>query len=350
MATAVKTFKTSIDIPADVRAKMIDLINQQLADTFDLLSQVKQAHWNVKGSDFIQLHKLFDAFAEHLVEYVDLVAERAAMLGGYVKGTARMAAANSTLPEYPTDAVKGLDHVKALSDRYTLYCASTRKAIETADEHNEPTTADLFTEIFGSNEKWASTTAQQNPNLFPKLATGQSPEILWIGCSDSRCPETTVLGLQPGDIFVARNIANIVHATDLNLNSVIEYAVVYLGVKHIVVCGHTQCGGIAAALGNKKLGLIDTWLLPLRSLRQNNLKLLQSLEPKEAALKLVELNIERSVNVLKQNPVIIDAIAERDLAIHPLLYDVGSGKLRELDLAVDQEKDKAREEAFKVVP
>src|SRR6476646_1946769 len=93
-----KTFKTAIDIPADVREKMVALINQQLADTFDLLSQVRQAHWNVKGSDFIQLHKLFDDFAEHLVEYVDMIAERAAMLGGYVNGTARMAAEHSRLP------------------------------------------------------------------------------------------------------------------------------------------------------------------------------------------------------------------------------------------------------------
>jgi starvation-inducible DNA-binding protein len=145
--TKAKTFKTAIDIPADVREKLIALINQQLADTFDLLSQVKQAHWNVKGSDFIQLHKLFDEFAEHLEDYVDMTAERAAMLGGYVNGTARMAAANSTLPEYPTDAINGLDHVQALVKRYALYCTSTRQAIETADEHQEPTTADLFTEI-----------------------------------------------------------------------------------------------------------------------------------------------------------------------------------------------------------
>lgn len=142
-----RAFKTSIGVPPDVREKLIILINQQLADTFDLLSQVKQAHWNVKGSDFIQLHELFDELAEHLEDFVDLIAERAAMLGGYVRGTARMAAADSRLAEYPTDAVNGLDHVHALVERYARYCATTREAIETADEHQEPTTADLFTDV-----------------------------------------------------------------------------------------------------------------------------------------------------------------------------------------------------------
>lgn len=151
MATAAraktKTFRTSIDIPPDARATLVDLINQQLADTFDLTSQVKQAHWNVKGTDFIQFHELFDLLYEHVDGFVDLIAERAAMLGGYVMGTARMAAGSSRLPEYPTDAVSGIDHVTALVERYAMYCASTRQAIATSDEHNDPTTADLFTEI-----------------------------------------------------------------------------------------------------------------------------------------------------------------------------------------------------------
>jgi starvation-inducible DNA-binding protein len=142
-----KTFKTSIDIPEDARAKLVDLINQQLADTFDLVSQVKQAHWNVKGPDFYQFHKLFDELYEHVDEFVDLIAERAAMLGGYVKGTARMAAEASRLPEYPTDAITGLDNVKALVERYANYAATTREAIETSDQLGDPTTADMFTEV-----------------------------------------------------------------------------------------------------------------------------------------------------------------------------------------------------------
>jgi carbonic anhydrase len=189
--------------------------------------------------------------------------------------------------------------------------------------------------------------AESNPNLFPTLAKGQHPEILWIGCSDSRCPETTILGLKPGDVFVHRNIANILTPTDLSSLSVIQYAVQYLRVKHIVVSGHTKCGGVAAAMDNKKLGLIDTWLLPLRALRRDNLKLLESLEPEEAALKLVELNVRAGVKILEENPVVIDAIADRDLKIHGNIYDVGSGQLKELDIKEDEETVRSRKTAFK---
>jgi carbonic anhydrase len=190
--------------------------------------------------------------------------------------------------------------------------------------------------------------AESNPELFPTLAQGQHPEILWIGCSDSRCPETTILGLKPGDVFVHRNIANILTPTDLSSLSVIQYAVEYLRVKHIVVSGHTKCGGVAAAMGNKKLGLIDTWLLPLRALRRENLKLLESLEPDEAALKLVELNVRAGVKVVGENPLVIDAIAERDLQIHGNIYDVGSGQLKELDIKEDEETVRSRKTAFKM--
>jgi carbonic anhydrase len=207
---------------------------------------------------------------------------------------------------------------------------------------------DSYTRTFTSNESWATHVASSNPDLFPTLAKGQHPEILWIGCSDSRCPETTILGLQPGDVFVHRNIANILTATDLNSLSVIQYAVEYLKVKHVVVCGHTNCGGVAAALANKKLGLIDTWLLPLRALRKENLKLLQSLEPTEAALKLVELNVRASVEVLEQNTLIIDAVAERGLKVHGLIYDISSGKLKELHIQEDEDTIKSRETAFKI--
>lgn len=208
---------------------------------------------------------------------------------------------------------------------------------------------DMYLRSFTSNKKWATTVAQSSPDLFPALAKGQSPEILWIGCSDSRCPETTILGLKPGDVFVHRNIANILTPTDLSSLSVIQYAVEYLKVKHIVVSGHTKCGGVAAAMGNKKLGLIDTWLLPIRAVRRDNLKLLESLEAEEGALKLVELNVRASVKVLEENPLVIDAMAERALEIHGNIYDVGSGQLRELDIKEDEETVRSRKTAFKIV-
>jgi starvation-inducible DNA-binding protein len=140
-------FPTRIDLPPDKREQLIGLLNQQLADTFDLYSQTKQAHWNVKGSEFYQLHELFDELAAQVLEYVDLIAERATALGGAALGTARMAAANSRLDEYPLEAVESLAHVEALADRYGSYAATTRAAIDTATECGDQSTADLLTEV-----------------------------------------------------------------------------------------------------------------------------------------------------------------------------------------------------------
>jgi starvation-inducible DNA-binding protein len=141
------TFKTSIDIPAGTRAEIIDLCNQQLADTADLQSQIKQAHWNVKGPEFIALHKLYDELAEEVEGYVDLIAERATQLGGYAMGTARMAAANSRLPEFPIDATDSLATVKALVERYAAYAATTRAAIDETEKMGDIASSDIFTEI-----------------------------------------------------------------------------------------------------------------------------------------------------------------------------------------------------------
>jgi starvation-inducible DNA-binding protein len=142
-----KTHHTRNDLPADTRAKMIDLLNQQLADTFDLFSQTKQAHWNVKGPNFIALHELFDDLAEEVEDYVDLIAERATALGGTALGTARMAAAASKLPEFPTDTFESMAVVDLVAARYAALAASSRKAIDTADEIGDLDTADLFTEV-----------------------------------------------------------------------------------------------------------------------------------------------------------------------------------------------------------
>ncbi|KAK4690889.1 carbonic anhydrase, partial [Lecanoromycetidae sp. Uapishka_2] len=205
---------------------------------------------------------------------------------------------------------------------------------------------DVFTQALQQNRQWAHKTATEQPELFPTLASGQHPQILWIGCSDSRIPETTVLGLQPGDVFVHRNIANIIPSTDINSQSVIFYAVKHLKVKHIVVCGHTSCGGVNAALGNDKLGLIDVWLTPLRNLRAHNQKAWAHLEPKERAVKLVEANVKHGVKTLKENAEVIEGMKERGVVVHGLVYDVASGELRELEIKEDEEVEKEREEAF----
>ncbi|KGO51559.1 Carbonic anhydrase [Penicillium expansum] len=196
------------------------------------------------------------------------------------------------------------------------------------------------------NKEWAAQTARKHPDLFPTLASGQTPQILWIGCSDSRCPETTFLGLEPGDVFVHRNIANVLHPGDLSSTAVIEYAVQYLRVNHVVVCGHTSCGGVAAAMGNKNLGILDPWLFPLRQLRERNLKLLQSMPSDEAASKLAELNVREGLNIVKQKSVVLNAIRERGLEVHGLIYDVGSGVLSELDTQDSEEVIRARLTAF----
>ena len=149
-----RSFSTSVDIPAERRAKINKVLNQHLADSFDLLSQVKQAHWNVKGSDFWQLHKLFDEVAERVEEWVDEFAERVTALGGYANGTARMAAASSTLPEFPTDITDGMDYVKAVVARVAAFTNSARAAIDEADKLGDANTADLFTEISRCADKY----------------------------------------------------------------------------------------------------------------------------------------------------------------------------------------------------
>ena len=154
MATQTqRTFSTRIDIADSSRDELVELLNARLADTFDLYSQLKQAHWNVKGSDFIQLHELYDTIAESVLEYVDTIAERATALGGLALGTARMAAAASTLDEYPADAVAGMDTVAAIADRLGVYGASVRAAIEAALELDDQDTADLFIEVSRAIDK-----------------------------------------------------------------------------------------------------------------------------------------------------------------------------------------------------
>lgn len=153
MNTQTKMFKTGNDLPEETRSQMVDVLNQQLADTTDLFTQTKQAHWNVKGPEFFQLHKLYDELAAEVLEFVDLIAERATALGGLATGTARMAAASTRLPEMQLECFKDLDTVNALIERYAQVANSTREAIDTADEAGDQGTADLFTEVVRGLDK-----------------------------------------------------------------------------------------------------------------------------------------------------------------------------------------------------
>lgn len=139
--------ETRNDLPLEQREQLVDLLNRQLADTLDLYTQTKYAHWNVKGSDFIQLHLLFDDLAGHVIEFADLIAERATALGGTAQGTARMAVASSTLVELPSDALDGMAAVRAVADRFAAYGASSRAATDEADKLGDTDTNDLFTEV-----------------------------------------------------------------------------------------------------------------------------------------------------------------------------------------------------------
>ncbi|BAZ12243.1 DNA starvation/stationary phase protection protein Dps [Calothrix sp. NIES-4071] len=150
---ASRLYPTRIDIPTDARKQIVVLLNKTLAATSDLKSQTKQAHWNVKGSDFYQLHELFDEIAGELEEYVDMFAERITALGGYAMGTVRMAAENSILSEYPTEILTGMEHVTSLAERFGPYAKHLREAIDTTDELGDVDTSDLYTEVSRTIDK-----------------------------------------------------------------------------------------------------------------------------------------------------------------------------------------------------
>jgi carbonic anhydrase len=180
------------------------------------------------------------------------------------------------------------------------------------------------------NRRWASGVKQTSPDFFSNLSTQQAPRYLWIGCSDSRVPANQILGLLPGEIFVHRNVANIVVHSDLNCLSVIQYAVDVLRVRHIIVCGHYGCGGVTAAIADQKLGLIDNWLRHVQDVRNRNVGELRLLENDESRLdRLCELNVlEQTVNVA-QTTIVQDAWRRgQELSVHGLVYGLRDGILR----------------------
>jgi len=188
--------------------------------------------------------------------------------------------------------------------------------------------------IFQNNKEWVQERLGTEPDYFKKLSEGQSPEILYIGCSDSRVSSEELMGVGPGDVFVHRNIANMVPNTDLNSMSVINYAVEHLKVKHVVVCGHYYCGGVKAAMQSSDLGLLNPWLRNIRDvyrIHKEELSLIQNEE--ERYKKFVELNVqEQCVNVIKTADV-QKAIRNRNLTVHGWVFDIHSGKL--IDLKID---------------
>lgn len=194
----------------------------------------------------------------------------------------------------------------------------------------------LFQDIFKNNRAWVDAKLKEDPEFFNKLANGQKPPILWIGCSDSRVPANEITGTEPGEIFVHRNIANMVVHTDMSMLSVLDYAVNVLQVSHVIVCGHYGCGGVNAALDNKQVGLIDNWLRHIKDvyrLHKDEIDVIPTLEAKQR--RMVELNVQEQVFDLTKTSIVQNAWARGQfLQVHGLVYDIGNGILKDLDVTV----------------
>ncbi|MBI3654189.1 MAG: carbonate dehydratase [Acidobacteria bacterium] len=197
--------------------------------------------------------------------------------------------------------------------------------------------------LFANNQEWANRLRQQDADFFKRLAESQAPEYLWIGCADSRVPPTNLVGLRPGELFVHRNVANVVVHSDLNCLSVLQFAIEVLHVKHVIVCGHYGCGGVDAALHNRRLGLIDNWLRHVQDVREKHEATMAGLTDSEARLnRLCELNvIEQVVNVCQTT--IVQNAWERgqQFAVHGWVYAIHDGLLRDLKMQVASREELA---------
>ena len=189
--------------------------------------------------------------------------------------------------------------------------------------------------IFERNLQWADAVNDKDPAFFSKLATQQHPEYLWIGCSDSRVPANQIMDLQPGEVFVHRNIANVVVHTDLNCLSVIHFAIEVLKVKHIIVCGHYGCGGVMAAMEDQDHGMIDNWLRHIKDVRRFNSESLDGLDEHEKLDRLCELNVKEQVSNVCNTPVVQKVWKEGgELTVHGWIYNIHNGRLKDMG-AVD---------------
>ncbi len=190
--------------------------------------------------------------------------------------------------------------------------------------------------LFDNNRAWASAIQAENPDFFKQLASLQTPEYLWIGCADSRVPANEITGLLPGEIFVHRNIANVVVHSDLNCLSVVQFAVDVLKVKHIIVCGHYGCGGVHAALTNRKMGLVDNWLRHIQDVWQRYRGLFDKLDENKRWDLLCELNVIEQVVNVAQTTIVRDAWERgQKLTVHGWVYGLRDGLLNDLRMSVD---------------
>ena len=198
-----------------------------------------------------------------------------------------------------------------------------------------------YEKLLDNNKKWVTEQLKLDPNFFENLSKGQSPEYLWIGCSDSRVPANTITGTDPGEMFVHRNIANMVVHSDMNMLSVLSYAVEVLKVKHIIVCGHYGCGGVLAAMGNQQIGLIDNWLRHIKDVyRYHHNELDAITDPIARGRRFVEVNVMEQVFDLGKTSIVQNAWKnDQPLHIHGWVYDINDGLIHDLGVNFKCTKD-----------
>lgn len=189
----------------------------------------------------------------------------------------------------------------------------------------------MIEDLLSNNLKWANRIKQNDPDYFPNLSMQQNPDYLWIGCSDSRVPANEIVGMQPGQVFVHRNVANLVVHTDFNLLSVLQYAVDVLQVEHVIVCGHYGCGGVEAALANQQLGIIDNWLQNIKDIHQRHQEQFSGLSEKEQSNLLCELNVIEQAKNVSQTTIVQQALNRKQkLKIHGWIYSIADGLIKDL--------------------
>ena len=191
-------------------------------------------------------------------------------------------------------------------------------------------------QVFKNNENWVKSKLQQSDTYFDELAAGQQPDILYVGCSDSRVTAEEIMGVGPGEIFVTRNVANMVINTDLSMLSVVNYAVQHLKVKQVIVCGHYGCGGVKAGMGNANMGILNPYLREVRDVFRLHREELMKIENEDERYnRLVELNVqEQCINMIK-TPEVQEARKSRNLEVHGWVFDLKTGKLKDLGIDVD---------------
>lgn len=199
----------------------------------------------------------------------------------------------------------------------------------------------FYNKLLENNKEWVARKTKQDPDYFKRLSSGQKPPVLWIGCSDSRVPANEIIGAEPGEVFVHRNIANMVVHSDMNLLSVLDYAVNVLQVKHIIVCGHYGCGGVQTAMTNKHVGIIDNWIRHIKDVYRFHQKELNEIEDeKERFNRFVELNVVEQVLDLAKTSIVQGAWENnQELHVHGWVYDVKDGLINDLKITIKDNKN-----------